>query len=185
MQQNIFFISRLASGTSIQVYFKLMSFLFWFQISVFEADQNPSLRPGAPWKDTILNPEIAQLFFQVQPPVPLFSDLLQTLVRILTKPWRFGNVWGGARSQWEKIQKVSSPGHTGEELLEISPLRGLSHLAKMYKMSSKCANSLPWRGKCHYNSLPGVIGKKRVKKIPHKGVPARCHVHQAVLARKA
>ena len=99
MNQNIFFISRLASGTSIQVYFKLMSFLFWFQISVFEADQNPSLRPGAPWKDTILNPEIAQLFFQVQPPVPLFSDLLQTLVRILTKPWRFGNVWGGARSQ--------------------------------------------------------------------------------------
>jgi hypothetical protein len=33
---------------------------------VFEADQNPSLRPGAPWKDTILDPEIAKLFFQVR-----------------------------------------------------------------------------------------------------------------------
>lgn len=35
-------------------------------ISVFESDQNPSLRPGAPWKDTILQPSIVQLFFQVQ-----------------------------------------------------------------------------------------------------------------------
>ncbi len=35
-------------------------------ISVFESDQNPSLRPGAPWKETILQPTIAQLFFQVR-----------------------------------------------------------------------------------------------------------------------
>lgn len=34
-------------------------------ISVFEADQNPSLRPGAPWKDTILDPQIPELFFEV------------------------------------------------------------------------------------------------------------------------
>ena len=34
-------------------------------ISVFEADQNPSLRPGASWKDVILNPEIPKLFFEV------------------------------------------------------------------------------------------------------------------------
>ncbi len=36
-------------------------------ISVFEADQNPSLRPGAPWKETILQPGIIQLFFKVNP----------------------------------------------------------------------------------------------------------------------
>ncbi len=34
-------------------------------ISVFEADQNPSLRPGATWKETILQPSIPKLFFQV------------------------------------------------------------------------------------------------------------------------
>ena len=34
-------------------------------ISVFETDQNPSLRPGAAWKDTILQPSIVQLFFKV------------------------------------------------------------------------------------------------------------------------
>ena len=32
-------------------------------ISVFEADQNPSLRPGAGWKDIILQPSVVQLFF--------------------------------------------------------------------------------------------------------------------------
>ncbi len=41
-------------------------------ISVFEADQNPSLRPGAPWKDLILNPEIPQLFFEVNSVSRLF-----------------------------------------------------------------------------------------------------------------
>ena len=35
-------------------------------ISVFESDQNPSLRPGAPWKDTILQPSITELFFEVR-----------------------------------------------------------------------------------------------------------------------
>ena len=34
-------------------------------ISVFESDQNPSLRPGASWKDTILNTQIPQLFFEL------------------------------------------------------------------------------------------------------------------------
>ena len=34
-------------------------------ISVFESDQNPSLRPGASWKDPILNPQIPQLFFEL------------------------------------------------------------------------------------------------------------------------
>ena len=34
-------------------------------ISVFEADQNPSLRPGASWKEVILNQEIPKLFFEV------------------------------------------------------------------------------------------------------------------------
>ena len=35
-------------------------------ISVFEADQNPSLRPGASWKEVILNQEIPKLFFEVR-----------------------------------------------------------------------------------------------------------------------
>ena len=200
-------------------------FLFWLQISVFEADQNPSLRPGAPWKDTILNPEIAQLFFQVQPPVPLFSDLLQTLGRILTKPWWFGNVCGGARSQWEKIQKVSSPGHTGEEILQISPLRGLSHLAKMYKSSpnvqipchgeeniiiilcrellarKKSKNFLArvsrqdkilffdLRNSRHATNQPDLsyqrVFQEKTQWLNSNPLMVRCHVHRAVLARKA
>lgn len=36
-------------------------------ISVFESDQNPSLRPGASWKDVMLKPVVCQLFFQVKP----------------------------------------------------------------------------------------------------------------------
>ncbi len=43
-------------------------------ISVFESDQNPSLRPGAPWKETILQPSIAQLFFQVRILLDNFVD---------------------------------------------------------------------------------------------------------------
>ena len=34
-------------------------------ISVFEADQNPSLRPGASWKEVILDQDIPKLFFEV------------------------------------------------------------------------------------------------------------------------
>jgi len=54
------------------------NWVFLFQISVFEADQNPSLRPGAAWKDTILDPEIAKLFFQV-------TFLLQFLIDLPSK----------------------------------------------------------------------------------------------------
>ena len=35
-------------------------------ISVFESDQNPSLRPGVKWTDTILRPTIVPLFFKVR-----------------------------------------------------------------------------------------------------------------------
>ncbi len=34
-------------------------------ISVFESDQNPSLRPGPTWKELILEPAIVELFFQL------------------------------------------------------------------------------------------------------------------------
>ena len=47
-------------------------------------------------------------------------------------------------------------------------------LAKMYKfLAKKCTNSLPWQGKCHYNSSPGVVGNKNVNIFPPWGVPAR------------
>ena len=40
----------------------------------------------------------------------------------------------------------------------------------------KCTtNSLPWREKSHSNSLPGVVGKEKVKKIPHCSL-ARPHL---------
>jgi len=44
-------------------------------ISVFEADQSPSFRPGAPWKDTILQPSITQLFFGLHLKVRHDSEL--------------------------------------------------------------------------------------------------------------
>ena len=44
-------------------------------ISVFEADQNPSLRPGASWKETILNPQIPELFFELHLKVRHDSEL--------------------------------------------------------------------------------------------------------------
>ena len=44
-------------------------------ISVFETDQNPSLRPGAPWKDIILDPAIAPLFFSLHMKVRHDSEL--------------------------------------------------------------------------------------------------------------
>ena len=52
-------------------------------------------------------------------------------------------------------------------------------------VSPKCANSSPWRGKCDYNSLPGVVGKKNVKKIL-PGVSWReksVFLRQGILAR--
>lgn len=44
-------------------------------ISVFEADQNPSLRPGASWKEVILNQEIPKLFFELHMKVRHDSEL--------------------------------------------------------------------------------------------------------------
>ena len=51
----------------------------------------------------------------------------------------------------EKNSTQVSPGHIGEELLQIFPRQGQSRLTKMFKFllkctnfSSKCANSLPW-----------------------------------------
>ena len=32
-------------------------------ISVFESDQNPSLRPGAAWKEVMLEPSLVSFFF--------------------------------------------------------------------------------------------------------------------------
>ncbi|CAB4058836.1 unnamed protein product [Lepeophtheirus salmonis] len=34
-------------------------------ISVFESDHNPSLRPGISWKETILDPSVVKLFFEL------------------------------------------------------------------------------------------------------------------------
>lgn len=34
-------------------------------ISIFEADQNPSFRPGASWKELLIHPSLVQLFFSV------------------------------------------------------------------------------------------------------------------------
>ena len=34
-------------------------------ISVFESDQNPSLRPGAAWKDIMLDPSLVAFFFDL------------------------------------------------------------------------------------------------------------------------
>ena len=44
-------------------------------ISVFETDQNPSHRPGAPWKDVVLDPEIAKMFFELHMKVRHDSEL--------------------------------------------------------------------------------------------------------------
>ena len=46
-------------------------------ISVFEADQNPSLRPGASWKETILNPQIPELFFELHLKIRHDSELVR------------------------------------------------------------------------------------------------------------
>ena len=52
-------------------------------ISVFESDQNPSLRPGAPWKDTILDPGIAKLFFNLHLKVRHDSELSHHTINCL------------------------------------------------------------------------------------------------------
>eukprot|EP00094_Tigriopus_californicus_P000138 TCALIF_00134-PA protein Name:"Similar to xpo4 Exportin-4 (Xenopus laevis)" AED:0.05 eAED:0.05 QI:354/0.88/0.9/1/1/1/10/107/1127 len=44
-------------------------------ISVFESDQNPSLRPGITWKDIILDPSIIQLFFNLHLKIRSDSEL--------------------------------------------------------------------------------------------------------------
>ena len=64
-----------------------------------------------------------------------------------------------------KNSKNFLAGHTGKALLLIFPCRGLFRLAKIYKFSPKCTNSLPECAKCHNNSSLGVFDKKKVKKI--------------------
>ena len=52
-------------------------------ISVFESDQNPSLRPGATWKDTILDPSITRLFFDLHMRVRHDSELSHHTINCL------------------------------------------------------------------------------------------------------
>ena len=71
-----------------------------------------------------------------------------------TKAWRFGNVWGGARSRQEKIQLKSCRGVVGKKKIWNFPRRDT--LARSYSkfflawaslVSPKCTNSSPWQGK--------------------------------------
>ena len=52
-------------------------------ISVFEADQNPSLRPGATWKELILQPTIVELFFELHLKVSTARPCGITLIKKL------------------------------------------------------------------------------------------------------
>ena len=64
-----------------------------------------------------------------------------------------------ARGYWkEKIQILSSSGHTGEELLQIPKSGASLVLPKCTNSLPKCANSSAWQGKCHFNSSPGCRG---------------------------
>ena len=58
-------------------------------------------------------------------------------------------------------------------VLQIFPRRGQSCLAKMLKFLPKCANASPWWGKCHYNSSPGNVGKKKAQNFPRRVVHSR------------
>ena len=54
-------------------------------ISVFEADQNPSLRPGATWKELILQPTIVELFFELHLKVRHDSELAHHTLNCLVQ----------------------------------------------------------------------------------------------------
>ena len=54
-------------------------------ISVFESDQNPSLRPGATWKETIFDPTIPQLFFDLHMRVRHDSELSHHTINCLVQ----------------------------------------------------------------------------------------------------
>ena len=101
-----------------------------------------------------------------------------------TKPCQGGKCFGEARPRGGKIQLKSRRGVVGVKKFKKFPCQGQSCLAKMYKYSPKCTNSLPkcanslpkfansssWQGKCHYDSLPRVVGQETVNKFPHWGV---------------
>ena len=94
----------------------------------------------------------------IEPRSPASQALLHGLSGsyvIGTKPRRFGNVVAvqdpGEKKSTQvlpevggekKIQKFSSPGHTGEELLLIFPCRGQSRLTKMCKFLAKMCKFL-------------------------------------------
>ena len=54
-------------------------------ISVFESDQNPSLRPGTTWKETIFDPTIPQLFFDLHMRVRHDSELSHHTINCLVQ----------------------------------------------------------------------------------------------------
>ena len=54
-------------------------------ISVFESDQNPSLRPGATWKETIFDATIPQLFFDLHMRVRHDSELSHHTINCLVQ----------------------------------------------------------------------------------------------------
>ena len=96
-------------------------------------------------------------FYPISSLVPAQLGLVKFVPAVLQCLWRckkFNSSF--ARGYWqEKIQKLSSLGHTGEELLQI-PKSGASLVLP------KCANSSAWQGKCNFNSSPGCPGEKNI-----------------------
>lgn len=54
-------------------------------IGVFEADQNPSLRPGPQWSDVFLEPNVVELFYRLHYKVRHLPDLCHHTLNCLTQ----------------------------------------------------------------------------------------------------
>ena len=103
-------------------------------ISVFESDQNPSLRPGATWKDTILKPVICQLFFQLHLKVRHDSELAHHSLNCLVQ---LSSLNGSVMTKKE-IRLEYLAGFLREFLGLLASLRGLGSIQPMEALG--CSN---------------------------------------------
>jgi len=127
-------------------------------ISVFETDQNPSLRPGAPWKDVVLDPEIAKMFFELHMKVRHDSELSHHTMNCLVQ---LASLNGNVMSSKEvRLRYLAN--FLGHLLALVDNLGAIGHIQPMEALG--CSNitrklMLFFPPSLQVNLEPGILDK--------------------------
>ena len=102
-----------------------------------------------------------------------------------SKPRQGGEVCGEEQNGKEKFKKIPRRGGLARKnsknfLIGISLV--LQNVQFPCQNEPKCANSTPWQEKCQSNTLPGVVGQKKIDRST-QGILAR-HRHASTYPAK-